>query len=194
LILSNSEIREALNTGAIVIEPSPAAEDYTTSAVDLHLGDELFEFVEPRELASQEPEGVERPMIVDVSRISIPQLTQRYARRVPTERDGSFLLGPSKFVLGITKDFLELPEQSRIAARVEGRSTLARLGLVVHMTAPTIHSGFRGAIVLEMYNFGPYTLRIRPGVAICQLIFEQLGREPEGTIRTAYQDQRSVRG
>ena len=61
------------------------------------------------------------------------------------------------------------------------------------MTAPTIHAGFRGTIVLEIYHFGPYTLRVRPGVACCQLIFERLGEVPEGPVRTTYQDQRTVR-
>lgn len=176
-----------------MIDPPPTDNDYTTSAVDLHLGEQLFELLTPDELAEQEPAGVERSMVVDVSRISIQQLTQRYARELRKEPDGSFLLEPHRFVLGNTRERVELPKKSRIAARVEGRSTLARLGLVVHMTAPTIHADFRGTIVLEIYHFGPYTLRIPPGVAFCQLIFERVGEEPEGPVRTSYQDQRTVR-
>ena len=110
------------------------------------------------------------------------------------EPDGSFILHPHKFVLGSTREHIDLPRKSKIAARVEGRSTLARLGLVVHLTAPTIHAGFSGVIVLEMYNFGNYPLRLHPGrVAICQLIFEQLGRIPKGPVRTTYKGQKGVR-
>lgn len=194
MILSDGEIKAALAAGHIVIDPAPAEADYTTSAVDLHLGEQLFELLTPAELAAQEPAGVERSLIVDVSTISIQQLTQRYAREVPRQDDGTFLLEPGRFVLGATRERVELPTESRIAARVEGRSTLARLGLVVHMTAPTIHAGFRGTIVLEIYHFGPYTLRLRPGVSFCQLIFERLGEVPEGPARTGYINQENVRG
>ena len=102
---------------------------------------------------------------------------------------------PDKFVLGITREYVELPRRSKIAARVEGRSTLARLGLVVHLTAPTIHAGFSGNIVLEMYNLGKFKLILRPGrLAICQLIFERLGQAPTGAINTGFQNQSGVSG
>lgn len=124
MILSDREIKAALAAGEIVIGPPPAETDYTTSAVDLHLGDQLFELLTPEELAAQEPAGVERSIIVDVSKINIQQLTRRYAREVPKQPDGSFLLDPHRFVLGATRERVELPRESRIAARVEGRSTL----------------------------------------------------------------------
>ena len=62
------------------------------------------------------------------------------------------------------------------------------------MTAPTIHAGFEGRIVLEMFNFGPYPLRLRPReFAVCQLIFERLGRVPGGQVKTSYKGQKSIR-
>jgi dCTP deaminase len=62
------------------------------------------------------------------------------------------------------------------------------------MTAPTIHAGFEGRIVLEMYNFGPYPLRIRPGeFAVCQLIFERLERAPGSQVKASYRGQKSIR-
>lgn len=61
-------------------------------------------------------------------------------------------------------------------------------------TAPTIHGGFPGHIVLEMYNFGNYPLRLRPGkLAICQLIFERLGQIPRDEVRTGFKDQKKIR-
>ena len=125
MILCDTEIRAALASGAIRIDPLPEPEQFTSSALDL---------------------------------------------------------------------MLSLPPQSRIAARVEGRSTLARLGLVIHLTAPIIHAGFSGIIALEMYHFGPHPLRLWPGRhSICQLVFERVGGEPEGGIRTTYQGQTGVR-
>jgi dCTP deaminase len=62
------------------------------------------------------------------------------------------------------------------------------------MTALTIHAGFAGRIVLEMYNFGPYPLRLRPKeFALCQLIFERLRRVPSGQVKTSYKGQKNLR-
>jgi dCTP deaminase len=66
---------------------------------------------------------------------------------------------------------------------------------VVHLTAPTIHSGFEGNITLEMINFSPFYLRLIPGkTRICQLIVERLETEPEGEIKTDFQGQRKPTG
>lgn len=193
MILSDRDIKKAIREGRIVIDPSPTEEQYTTSALDLMFGDEIRELKTVRELEAEEPSGVERPIIVDLATVNIRDLLHKYSTPVAKEPEGSFIIPPHKFVLGITRERVELPRKSKIAARVEGRSTIARLGLVVHLTAPTIHAGFAGNIVLEMYNFGNYPLRLMPGkLAICQLIFERLQTIPMGPIRTRHQGQSSI--
>lgn len=194
MILSDGEIQEAIRRKTVIIDPLPTEEQYTTSALDLLLGDEILELKTLQELQSEEPSGVERPPVVDLSKVDVKELLRKYAKPLPKQPDGSFVLPPQKFVLGITREYVELPRKSKIAARVEGRSTLARLGLVVHLTAPTIHAGFSGRIVLEMYNFGNYSLRLIPNtLAICQLIFERLGRVPKGPVKTRYLKQKGIR-
>jgi dCTP deaminase len=194
LILSDREIKAALEKGEIDIDPRPGEADYNTSAVDLHLGDRLFELRTVEELQASEPPGMEVSYIVDVGRVRVPELVQRYGKEVAREPDGTFLVHPHRLMLGATEERVDLPKEPKIAARVEGRSSLARLGLVVHFTAPTIHAGFRGNIVLEIYNFGPYPLRVAPGIAFCQLIFERLGEEPEGSTGSTYIGQRGPTG
>jgi dCTP deaminase len=194
MILSDREIRAAIRQRHIVIDPQPAEEQYNTSALDLKLRDELLELRSLEELQRAEPAGVERTLIIDVAKVRMAGLLQAYSKPFARESDGSFVLPPGKFALGITHEYVELPGRSRIAARVEDRSTLARLGLAIHMTAPTIHAGFEGRIVLEIFNFGPYPLRLRPKVfAVCQLIFERLGRMPGGQVKTSYRGQKSIR-
>lgn len=194
MILSDGEIKAAIRQGKILIEPLPSEEQYTTSALDLLLGDEVLELKTPEELAAEEPKGVERPITVDLATIDVRELLQKYAKPLAKESDGSFILQPKKFALGITRERIGLPKESKLAARVEGRSTLARLGLVVHLTAPTIHSNFEGHIILEMCNFGNYPLRLIPGkLPICQLIFERLGKVPTGPLRTQYHKQKGIR-
>lgn len=194
MILSDGEIQEAISQGLIIIRPPPTPEQFTTSALDLILGNELVELASPGEFSREEVRGVERPIVVQLADIDIRAFQSRYTRPVGRHLDGSFRLPPNKFVIGITREHVRLPHSSMIAARVEGRSTLARLGLVVHLTAPTIHCGFDGVIVLEIYNLGPYELSLMPDkLAICQLIFERLGREPLGSVNTPFQEQTGIR-
>jgi dCTP deaminase len=83
--------------------------------------------------------------------------------------------------LGKTYETIELPireEDPYYAARVEGRSSYARCGLLVHFTAPTIHCGFKGSITLEMMNFGKYSIMLYPKMSICQLIIESVDQMP----------------
>ena len=64
------------------------------------------------------------------------------------------------------------------SARVEGKSSLARCGILIHFTAPTIHAGFSGPITLEIINLGPFTFLLSPGMYICQLIIEEVKGTP----------------
>jgi dCTP deaminase len=105
-----------------------------------------------------------------------------------------------EFYLGWTVELLQLPHRSRIAARVEGKSSLARLGLGVHVTAPTIHAGFGykqndptypgSSIQLEIWNFGPVNIVLETGMKICQLIFEWV----DGTPEMGYEGRFAVQG
>jgi dCTP deaminase len=94
-------------------------------------------------------------------------------------------------VLGWTAEYVELPIDSRIAARVEGKSSLARLGLGVHITAPTIHAGFPGQIRLEVVNHGHLPILLKPGMRICQLILEQTLGTPAAGYEGQFSGQKS---
>ena len=190
MILSDGEIRQAIADEVLSFNP-PLDEEYltvalTTSALDLRLGDEL-QFYRPLEEVA--PKGLADPIVIDPSKPGvIPDLISKWGKRHSIE-NAYYDLPPRQFVLGSTLERVSLPEASGIAARVEGKSTLARLGFVVHMTAPTVHCGFRGSIVLEMYNLGDYPIRLSPGMRICQLIFERLGQPPLQAQASQYQGQ-----
>jgi dCTP deaminase len=125
------------------------------------------------------PEYVHNDAIADVTRIC----------RITADGHD---LPPQGMVLGWTLERIRLDVMSRIAARVEGKSALARIGLGVHITAPTIHAGFRGVIQLEIVNHGPLPIRLRKGMKICQLIFEQALSVPQQGYQGQFQDQRSA--
>ena len=92
MILSDVEIKAALKGRKIIIDPPPTEEQYTTSALDLILGNELFELKTPEELAKEEPAGVERPLIVNLAEVhDIRILLQKYAKPLIPGADGSFI-------------------------------------------------------------------------------------------------------
>jgi dCTP deaminase len=123
------------------------------------------------------------------------------AIRIACEIDphNGYELAPRTFILGFTQQRIRLPTRSRIVARVEGRSSLARLGVGVHVTAPTIHAGFgarnaasTGApIQLEIFNLGEWTVVLDVGMPICQLIFEEVREMPQVGYRGQFSEQRA---
>ncbi len=185
MIFSDRQIKEALDQGRFAITPPPRDDQFAPSAVDLHVGDEFKRWKTP-------PAGMMQQL--RLSEVNIPEYSS-LLEDLPREDDNSVIIEPGAFVLSQTLERVTLPANSRLAARVEGRSSYARLGLVVHMTAPTIHAGFEGNIVLEMMNFGPFPLRIDPHkTLLCQLIFEELGSDPQCAISTPFQNQSTVIG
>ena len=104
----------------------------------------------------------------------------------PTAR---YPLKPETLILGCTKEYVDL-KQSRLAARVEGTSSLARYGLSIHLTAPTIHAGFQGTIRLEIINHGHYPNILWRDMRICQIIFEQTFGTPEKDYEGQFAGQR----
>ena len=178
MILSNLDIHSALDSGALVIEPEPTprlptedGEDcpYQTSAVDLCLGDEISWIREKLAISINLRDG------------GLPKLLGENSENRKLNLDEPYTLEPGKFVLARTHERIELPireDPPWLAARVEGRSSYARCGLLVHFTAPTIHCGYSGTITLEIMNFGAYPISLYPRTPICQLIVEELKSQP----------------
>jgi dCTP deaminase len=187
MILCDTEIVAAIRSGQVIIDPRPSVDNVTTTAVDLTLGGEFHRWKVPNH------GGVTFSIDPSHPQFSYPTLAKDYLEALPLQ-EGGVILKPGEFVLGITTERVELPIGSRLAARVEGRSTLARLGLGVHVTAPTIHAGFRGRITLEITNQGQLPLRLCPGLRICQLIFEQVFGTPSADMTGIFQDQQAVTG
>jgi dCTP deaminase len=187
MILSDTEIKAALADGRLIIDPAPPTEHITTSAMDLRLGAEF------KRWKPAPPGGFE--LVIDPANEDFRfENAAPFLEDLELEKDGSVILRPRDFLLAITEERIELPVESQIAARVEGRSTLARLGVGVHVTAPTIHLGFRGQITLEITHHGVLPIRLRPGLRICQLILEQTSGVPSRKMTGEFQDQRTVLG
>jgi dCTP deaminase len=178
MILSNVEIQLALDEGRLVLEPQPLPRSpgsygvgcpYQTSAVDLRLGDEISYLKN------------ELPLDINLERGRFVDLFGPNSIRQKLTAEQPFVLRPGRLVLGRTLERVELPlgtDGACLAARVEGKSSYARCGLLVHFTAPTIHAGFSGTITLELINLGPLSISLYPGTPICQLIVETVKGVP----------------
>ncbi len=167
MILSNFEIQKAINEGRLIISPDPQPRDpdhvncpYATSAVDLHLASALSV---PRSGAFN----------YDLSQGGIATFLARNCEHLDIPKTG-YVLKPHLFVLGRTQERIALPIRAgqTLAARIEGKSSFARCGLLVHFTAPTVHAGFEGTLTLEMINLGNAGITLYGGKAIAQLILE----------------------
>jgi dCTP deaminase len=180
MILCDAELIAALHNKQLIIEPLPADDCIATSSIDLTLGKDFKRWNAP-----SSPVDPAEPHI---------KYAQEFLLDVPPQGDGSVSIAPADFLLAMTEETIFLPPESRLAARVEGRSSLARLGLGIHVTAPTIHAGFRGKITLEITNVGPLTILLRPGLKVCQLIVEQVFGTPVQEFRSAFQGQQKVVG
>lgn len=154
MILSDRTIREQLKAGRIEIDPLDESA-IQPSSVDLRL-DRLFRVFLNHTTA-----------VIDVKE-NLEDLT----RLVEVPEDEAFVLHPGEFVLAATYERLALPDD--IVARIEGKSSLGRLGLLIHSTAGFIDAGFNGHITLELSNVANLPITLYPGMKIGQVSFLQM--------------------
>lgn len=164
MLLSNVEILESLRAGEVIIDPSPEGSDRIQPAsLDLRLGAELW-------VHRAEPV---RGVLIDPAELGVTDYIHRNCDPVDISAQ-SRTIPSNGFIIGETLERVEIP--LTLAARVEGKSSFARLGLMVHITAPKIDPGYRGNITLEMFNLGPFPLQLSYGMNICSLMLERLGK------------------
>ncbi len=175
MILSDRTIKEEIKAGRIVIEPFDEA-NVQPSSVDLHVDAQFRVFANSR-----------YPFI-DVKR-EMPDLTEL----VDVKEGEPFILHPGEFVLGSTLERVGIPDD--MVARLEGKSSLGRLGLLIHSTAGYVDPGWDGYLTLELSNVANLPITIYPGMKIGQISFFRLTTPadvPYGSkaTRSKYQGQR----
>jgi dCTP deaminase len=166
VILTDREIQIAIEAGLIKIDPAPDERAYSSTSVDLTLDATLSEY-------KAGAKGVQKIADPAVEGYDHEEVARELLNEVTIDPEEGWVFKPGRLVLAWTKEYVELKPHAHIAGRLEGKSGLARLGIAVHVTAPTIHAGFDGQIRLEMFNHGAMPVRLRAGMRICQLILEQ---------------------
>lgn len=172
MILSNKTIREYLSNGKIQIYPEFHEKDIRPVGIRLHLGSEILLPFEGQtvDLSSKEEVFFEK----------IDLLQNR------------FVLQPGQFILASTYEKFQVPRN--IVCHVDGRSTVARIGVTIHCTSAIIDGNFEEArsIVLEMKNQGPFSIILHHKIAVAMLSFIQLSTEIEQSAQKQYLNQTGV--
>ena len=175
VLLSDRDIRAQVDDGRVVLDPYDAAM-IQPSSIDVRL-DKFFRLFDNHKYPFIDPASDQ------------PDLT----RLVEVDEDEPFILHPGEFVLGSTYEQVTLPDD--IAARLEGKSSLGRLGLLTHSTAGFIDPGFTGHVTLELSNIATLPIKLWPGMKIGQLCLFRTSspaEHPYGSpvYGSRYQDQR----
>jgi len=175
VLLSDRDIRAEIDAERIKLDPLDLSM-VQPSSVDVRL-ERMFRLFDNHKYAHIDPAADQ------------PDLT----RLVEVAPDEPFILHPGEFVLGATYEAVTLPDD--IAARLEGKSSLGRLGLLTHSTAGFIDPGFSGQVTLELSNMATLPIKLWPGSKIGQLCFFRLTSPAEhgygaGTHQSRYQGQR----
>ena len=173
-VLSDGTIRRLVDAGEIVIEPWDP-DHVQPASVDLRLGDSFRVFHNHRTTA-----------------IDLREPPSNLTEEVTVEEGDPFVIHPGEFVLGRTLEWVELPDD--IVARIEGKSSLGRLGLIVHATAGFCDPGWKGTLTLEITNLTRVPIKLYAGLPIAQLSFMALdapAQRPYGSpeLGSHYQDQ-----
>ncbi len=175
VLLSDRDIKAELDSGRIILDPYEPVM-IQPSSIDVRL-DRFFRLFDNHKYAVIDPAQDQ------------PDLTHL----VEPEGDEPFVLHPGEFVLGSTYEAVTLPDD--VAARLEGKSSLGRLGLLTHSTAGFIDPGFTGHVTLELSNVATLPIKLWPGMKIGQLCFFRLSSPAErpygsGASGSRYQGQR----
>lgn len=158
MILSDRDIKKYLKEGKIKIVPEPNFEEQLgPCSLDLHLGN-VFKVFKPTQY----------PYLDLKTKKSFEEVMEE----TTIEDNAPFILQPKGFVIAVTKEEIILPDY--IMARLDGRSSLGRLGLVVHSTAARFDPGWKGKAVMELGNLGIMPIILYAGMRVCAITFETL--------------------
>lgn len=164
MILSDHDIKEALREKQIIIDPKlNLSKQLGSCSIDLRLG-RIFRIFEH----SKNP-------YIDSSQ---KDFSNDITREVVVKKGEKFIMQPGDFVLAVTFEKVTIPDN--LMGRLEGRSSLGRLGIVVHSTASIFDPGWNGKCVLELGNLGRMAVALTPGMRICAMTFEEL-KSPSDT-------------
>lgn len=207
MYLSDGDLKAAIDSGRLIV--SPLTEIGPTS-IDLHLDSvDQARVWNLDALAADNKDWGYAALQLNIARMNYGAISRKYLIPPPREKDAPegalvvsredcVIMRPHSFVLWQTKEIVGTPaERPEFVCFIDGKSTRSRTGLVVHLTAPTIHAGWSGNVTLEMANCGPLHLVLHEGDPVAQMTVAQITSPPRfdvGRYESATQGQTDVTG
>ena len=170
MIFSDHDFKERLNKKDLIIKPINLENQLGPSSVDLRLGNRFRQF-KMSDHAFIDPKDYDDKIIREWTTEEGTKVIEcKYSRLYEEEKP--FIIHPGDFVLAAIKEYVEIPND--LIGHLEGRSSLGRMGLMVHSTAGYIDPGFKGHITLELANVGKLPIKLYPGMRVCQIVIQKM--------------------
>ena len=190
MYLSDRDLQHAIDTGRLIVEPKPKTIDSTS--IDLHLDSiEKAMVWDIKKFSTANKESGHPPLRLRPSSIIYNRFSDSYLRKVTADenelvyRDGKqIVILNGGLLLWQTQERIGTPEENAsLICFIDGKSTRARTGLVIHLTAPTIHSSWVGNVTMEIANLGPFELVLQEYDVVAQLTVSTITSPPIKTMK-----------
>lgn len=159
MVLSDGDIRKRIKEGDLMVSPF-APDCVQPSSIDMHLGSDFLVFDSHSQTVIDTQKG-----------------TKGLMKRILIKKGEPIIVHPREFILGTTVEKVKIPTD--LVARLEGKSSLGRIGLVIHSTAGYVDPGFEGQLTLEISNLANLPIALYQGMKICQISFIQMTSKAE---------------
>jgi dCTP deaminase len=186
MYLSDRDLQFAVETGQLIVDPAP--KEYDTTSIDLHLDSVDQAKVWNVDAFQESQKAMGNDPWVRVGKYKYKAFAEQFCQDIPSSpnpankvfKNGNrVILRPGGFLLWQTRESVGTPElDPRLICFINGKSSSARSGLLVHMTAPTIHAGWWGQITLEIANLGPFEICLVEDDAISQIVVANISSPP----------------
>lgn len=186
MYLSDRDLQFAVKTGQLIVDPAP--EEFDTTSIDLHLDKVDQAKIWDVDAFKRKQSESGSDSWLRVGKYKYRPFSEQFYKDIPQDgnprnlvyKNGDrVILRPQGFLLWQTRESVGTPEiDPRLICFINGKSSSARSGLLVHMTAPTIHAGWWGRITLEIANLGPFDLCLAEGDAISQIVVAAISSPP----------------
>lgn len=199
MYLSDVDLRLAVECGDLIVKPPPTEKIGPTS-IELHLDSvEEAKVWNCEAIVKHNEDHGHKAKELNIARMKYLTVSRKFLVPPPREavagdglvfrREDAIILRPQGFVVWQTKEEIGTPDENpKYICFINGKSKRSRTGLVVHLTAPTIHAGWNGKITLEMTNCGPLDLVLNAGDVVAQLTVAKITRPPELDVKL-YQEE-----